>query len=499
MNKILKALFTILLLTQSVIAAPINFTGFENQTLTSESCECGASIAGGYSNSTSIFHSGAASLKIIAPADASSNYVRLPIKIASNGATDTAGASGTLYITDWIYPTAFPPSGAETIILFANAATSAKSSFRISSSGIITGHNNAGVLAGTATNALNLNAWNEVKYLITGNSTNGAFGLTINGVSQFSTTATQLNDNTVYAYVGKTLNQGSQGYTLYRDDFIIDDAAFSTANRIELLVPNGAGNINQWTSGTGASNYTSCNTVPYPFQTSYVQKSSTASQSYSFAMQNCADKSISGSIYGIKAYNIFTGQTDQSNASLVTRLRSSGNDYDNAVAATQLYVSNCMTCVHQIRSTDPATGSPFDCTRIDQLELGGSDASASTNPRAGAAFIQVAYNYTAPTSTPTPTHTPTSTPTGTPTNTPTRTPTSTPTATPTATFTPTSTPTATPTAGPKKRFTPNFPFEPCNTVCCFRGTCPPECGIDCKTVPGYVDPADEVFKPYTGN
>lgn len=108
---------------------------------------------------------------------------------------------------------------------------------------------------------------------------------------------------------------------------------------------------------------------------------------------------------------------------------------------------------------------------------------------------------TIPTSTPTITNTPANTATRTPTPTKTATKTSTPTITPGgATATPTITPTNTPytyytvapiptSAGtpivpthipdnPAKRFTPNHPFEPCNPICCIRGTCPAECGSD---------------------
>lgn len=107
----------------------------------------------------------------------------------------------------------------------------------------------------------------------------------------------------------------------------------------------------------------------------------------------------------------------------------------------------------------------------------------------------------APTATPTPGATPTNTPTATPTNTPippTATPTNTPTPLPTATPQPTPTIAPSPTASPSPtptatippsstlppgytppplvRFTPNFPFEPCDPICCIRSTCPSECG-----------------------
>lgn len=36
--------------------------------------------------------------------------------------------------------------------------------------------------------------------------------------------------------------------------------------------------------------------------------------------------------------------------------------------------------------------------------------------------------------------------------------------------------------GPTKRYQPNFPFEPCNPICCKTNSCPTACGIDCTKV-----------------
>jgi hypothetical protein len=100
----------------------------------------------------------------------------------------------------------------------ANSGTGRKSEYRIGSTGIITGHNAAGTLIGTASTPLSLNTWHKLNITSLA-SASGLQELLIDDVSQFSVAnSNQGGGNTAIVYFGKAININSEGFFAYYDD-----------------------------------------------------------------------------------------------------------------------------------------------------------------------------------------------------------------------------------------------------------------------------------------
>lgn len=383
------------------LGAPVNIYGFEYQTIQQESCINGGTSTGTVSISTSVKRTGTASFNAN-PAGAALANMRIYVTTGADGIINTTGLSSA-YTRIYVYFTAFPATNPEEFLLFADSGTGRKSEYRISSAGIITGHNAAGTLVGTAGTAVSLNTWTKLDILSSAGTATQQ--LKINDVSQFSVSSNQGAATTAIIFLGKAININSEGFNVYMDDIAIDSAAYPPGGGQQVLVPNSAGSNNDYTSGTGASNYTQCLEVPTDNLTTYVRKSAASSQSFLFAMQDCSDKSISGSIYGVKAFNSVSEFSDVTSATGI-RVRSNATDSDSTTSNTTQ--AGFFSCLQRILSVDPGTTLAFTCTDIDQVQVGSFDTSANTQPISSSTYMLV--DFATPTPTPTPTNTPTPVP-----------------------------------------------------------------------------------------
>lgn len=187
---------------------------------------------------------------------------------------NTGGAQAALAIADCFLSFFFRvetlPGSNDEEILRCNTSTSTtnKCAVRINSAGKLVIYDINGVAQGTTTNALSLNTWYRIDFRAQ-NSTSGICEVRIwddNGhlietltVSNCNMGATSVGN----IRLGKVVNQNGQGVKYYYDDVVIDGAAYAPANyAIGCLKLSANGATQQWTAGTGASDYTQINETP---------------------------------------------------------------------------------------------------------------------------------------------------------------------------------------------------------------------------------------------
>jgi len=150
---------------------------------------------------------------------------------------------------------------------------------------------------------------------------------------------------------------------------------------------NTNGSTMDWTSGTGASDYTLVYEIP-PSNAQYVKNSgASAGQVALFGFDNRADLGIdnNATFYAVKA-RIRIAEDIAATASTNIRVRSGGVNSNAAVfdgSATFISVSRLL-------STDPATGAAWTGSAIDAIEAGAIENNAVSD-RLSWAAVDVLY------------------------------------------------------------------------------------------------------------
>lgn len=174
----------------------------------------------------------------------------------------------------------------------------------LSSSGQLSVRNGHGTILGTAVNTINLNTWYYIELKVTISNTTGSFTLRVNGSSVASGTLldTQLSPNAyvdVVSLGGYALN-GSQIWC-FDDVYMLDTTGtrnidFLGPVSVDVLYPNAAGFVSQWTALSG-SNYTQVNEHAVDGDTSYV---SAATNGFQDLYEFDDIRNTPGAIFGIQ-------------------------------------------------------------------------------------------------------------------------------------------------------------------------------------------------------
>ena len=410
----------ILCLPQIVLAAPVNFVGFE----TGDSGET-RSTNGTFSIQSTIKRTGTYSLRIN-PTTTNVGSVRID-GISSAGAQTTSYSLATSYHRFYLCAVTFPAANNEEIFVVQTSdGTTQKIALRISSAGKILVYDSANSLAATSTATLSTqdcadqSDWTLVELKSTTSATASSFTLKIDGATDTDSTCTQTNSNAGGTRIGKNTDRNNQTVDYYIDDYQVNDAAFPGAGAIKRMIVDSDGSSQTWTGGTNASNYLEVDETVTDGDTTYVASSTSGAALFGFESSSSAG--IGTTINSVKAWTRFREGVDGTAATKV-RIRANGTNTDSGTNNGGTSYFNRVW----LSNTDPSDAGAWTTTDLNGIEAGLQEDTASQVNRLTTVMMMV--DYVPDTATPTPTFTPTGTPT------PTATPTPTPTAT--ATFTPT--------------------------------------------------------------
>jgi hypothetical protein len=219
-------------------------------------------------------------------------------------------------------------------------------------------------IASTATLGLTPNTWYWLEFKVVTDNSTGSYELKIGGTTVLSGTgidtqpaASAYHDNIYF----------KSTYPLSIDDLYICDGAGSINNdflgncRVLAIRPDGAGNSTQWTPKSG-SNYAAANEDIIDDDTSYIE-SDTTDKLDLYTYDDVADV---GDIFGIQV-NTCCKETDATNYSLKTTIRSNSTNYDDTaqVIGSVNYVNK-----KRIAEVDPATTVAWTITGLNAAEFG---------------------------------------------------------------------------------------------------------------------------------
>jgi hypothetical protein len=274
--------------------ARVNYTGFD----TGDTIEATDSYLASFSSSTRLNSSGY-SLQLSPPSDDLGYYALSPI--ASNG-TKTNTATNTSYTKFHIYVTSRPTVTTEIFVIYSSLIGYPQLKLQMTSTGALR------IIDASATERITgsvipLNTWTRIEvYYSTDLSSIASAELKIDGTSQGTSSALDYNfGGDVDQWVlGRREIADSTSYTIYYEDFVVDNAAYPGDTRIVLLTPNANGTFTGWTASTGSA-YTCVDEVPPNGDTDYIT-SGTNTES-SFAMSNTTGTAIAGtsSVKAVKA------------------------------------------------------------------------------------------------------------------------------------------------------------------------------------------------------
>lgn len=312
--------------------------------------------------------------------------------VASDEATTwllTVWNEADVYIEFQFLVADLPDSNSEYIMRVVDAGVNLKLGVTINSAGNLIALDATGATLGTGSTALSLNTWYRIGVRCGTSATVGPYEIQINGVTELSGTGNLDADNSIGIQIGKVINLNGNTVDFFYDDLVIDDAGFVGNAEVKIAVANANGATMAWTGGTGASDYTQVDEIPFG-TTDYVQ--STAQNDVAlFDVQDCATTGVSGTIHGV-AYLGRVQRAGGTNGTMVCRLESSGTNGDSASTTTTAGVATRM----HIFSTDPDTSAAWTTGGIDAVEVGGVDNNGAGNRnRIHSATISILYTPSA--------------------------------------------------------------------------------------------------------
>lgn len=395
MKKLLSLLVLLFYPLINVWPAPINLTGFEVGNATD------GVLAGTSSIQTGTKRSGAYALRVNPVTTGSGSF-----RIGCPGAdgVNAACSAATTFVRFYINFATIPASASEEIAQAADSSISTlKWALRITSGGKLAIYNTSNSLVATGATTLTTGTWYQIVVQSTTSASASAYSVTLNGTSELSGTMTQSSSNTGFVFFGKTADRNSQTVDYYYDDILIDNASSPLGGANVPLIPDANGSTQQCTVGTGSANFAEVDEIPTDDDTTYIQKSSSASQTCLMNLASSATSGIaaSSSISGIKAYQNCREVTSVASATLLRIRSNSANSDSSTLNGTTSYAQQ-----FRVLSTDPGTSTAITTSDLDQMEIGAADTAATDQVRCST------YRLFADFATPTPT------PTATPTNTP---------------------------------------------------------------------------------
>ncbi len=337
--------------------------------------------SGTFSIQSTVSHTGTYALRVN-PTTSNTGWARYG-GLSTFGAGDDGSFGGyaTMYGSFWFRADTLPSSLKEQFVGVYNENPGRKLICYLSSAGLISVHDQSDTLVATGTTALVVGTW----YLISirsGNGTSATYEVKINGTTELTGTCNQTALNCCGFTFGKVSDVNSKTIDFYYDDFILSDTAYPNVSAIVIgMGPTANGSTMQWTSGTGASDYTQV-AIPGDSGTTYVKCGTGGSQVALFGLADPV--TIGSTIYAYSA-EISLREDVVSTTSTFLRIRSASTNSDSS---PQNFASSYFG-VGRILETDPATTAAWTLAGVYAAEVGAVETNAVSS-RLDFAYAQVA-------------------------------------------------------------------------------------------------------------
>lgn len=313
-----------------------------------------AGMAGSWSVTSTVRRSGTYSLKFALSGTNASVSLK---KLAADG-TPAEIALTTVYITAYVYWDVFSggtnpifhvrdSAGNNVVRVFENA------SHQVFLNGAASSGNSA---------TLSTGQWYRLDITVV---KNGTSTLSVDGGSGLTCTANNFTIDRV-----EPGNQNGGTHTFYYDDIAISDSALPGAGQVNILKPNGAGSLAQWTNGT-ASDYTAVDEVPHNSDTDYLMETGINGQ-HDLAMESAATGGVSGTIGAVKLHAIVRNVAAGA-GSIALQSTSGGTAVTETAWTTG---STSYITLEQVKNLDNAAAA-WTSTTIDSLQVGVVNANAN--------------------------------------------------------------------------------------------------------------------------
>jgi hypothetical protein len=272
--------------------ARVNYTGFD----TGDTIEAMASSNCVF-DTTNRLNSSGYSLKL-QPASGGQAYYSLTVI----GADGTQANATTLdsYMKFHVYVTSRPSTTTEIASFWTSGSSSPQCVLVMTSTGHLAVLDTSSTPVISAVGPVALNTWTRIEmHYSNDGDTNGAVELKLDGTSQGTASGMNGTAGVDEWVIGRRYSSTATAYTIYFEDFVVDDAAYPGDTRIVLLTPNANGSNTGWIASAGSA-FQCVDDVPNNGDTDYIQSSGTES---SFAMSNTTGTAIAGtsSVKAVKA------------------------------------------------------------------------------------------------------------------------------------------------------------------------------------------------------
>lgn len=342
--------------------ALLNICGWER----GGSVEVGAT-AGTVSISTSVFRTGARSLRVN-PTTTGTGYHQLRLFNANGDDTTLNAATITLRV---YFRYATKPSADNEEIATGRTNVAEKWAVRLDSDGKLSVYDQAAGLVATGATVLSVDTWYRIE-MQAGTSATAAYELRIDGVTELSGTMDTTTTNYNMVRIGKPNDRNGESVDFYYDDLAIrNDTTFPGAGQILQLIPTANGATQAWTAGTNASDYQEVDETPTDSDTTYVKSTGSAGDVALFALQDCADVGITGTINAVKAYIRVKEDVTTTSANRIRLVSGATTSDGNATNRTASYGE-----VQRVFPTDPNTSAAWELASIDALQIGSIEDNA---------------------------------------------------------------------------------------------------------------------------
>lgn len=361
--------------------AIINFTGFEQGPgLTGNGGDDYQPFGGsGGSVQSTIKKHGAYAAEFIKTTTGSC-YVSVNGERATDGQISlNSGSWATLYLQGYFRYTTKPSANSEQIMEVHGTGGDPIAELHIDVNGKLRVYdfNNYGTptLLATGTTTLSANTWYKISFKVVAGSS-GSYELLIDDAAELSASrswAITLNLRNVF--LGARRDRNGESMTFYWDDYASSGTAypFSTGEyAVGILKPNANGSTMSWTAGTGASDYTQVDEIPWS-DSDYVQSPTSGNPNVAlFNFQSRADASLStGDILAIKAI-MLNKEASSVSSNTKVRVRSGGSNSDSA----GFNGSTASIGLGRLLENDPSTGIAWTGAGIDAIEAGAVEDNA---------------------------------------------------------------------------------------------------------------------------
>lgn len=290
-----------------------------------------------------------------------------------------SGSWATLYMQGYFRYSSKPSANSEQIMEVHGTGGDAIAEIHLDLNGKIRVYdfNNYGtpVLLATGTTTLSANTWYKLSIKIVAGSS-GSYEVKIDDAAELSGSrswAITLNLRNVF--LGPRRDRNGESMTVYWDDYCSSDSAYpftSGEYAVGILKPNANGSTMSWSGGTGASDYTQVDEIPWS-DSDYVQSPTSGNPNVGlFNFQSRSDASLSiGTIKAVKAI-ILIAENSSVTSSTKVRIRSGGSNSDS----TGYNGGTSSIGLGRVLESDPSTSTAWTGSGIDAIEAGAVEDNA---------------------------------------------------------------------------------------------------------------------------